>query len=317
METEKQWKRAVVALKEASELDRATAWKLFSSDTLEKDSSVAIIMLSQYKALFKNALKEALKSDIVHVPCTQCSDNVRDTDAFDLLKEYKDELQEYVNFLSWFTINIKPRDEDGHEIVYELSRTHAITPPADQTTISELKESLERILTQSSATLEQKLSEINELKDQISSTTGSIAAIAESSAALARATATQPVTSKLAELESKLSETNGAISAIAASVAVLGAVVPPDLSSRIAEMGGQLTQLRKAVIDNSTTELLAKLDTNIGMKIEGIDDLIKRSSQEATQTANRNSESIKEFSSKIESNTQNKVDEVSLMFTQV
>jgi hypothetical protein len=88
IDTQKQWRRAVDGLRAMTEQERAYVWKLFSSDNLKLESPAALIIHSQYKALFKSAVREA-KEDDIHA----CSDRT-DNNTMELLKEYRERLDE-------------------------------------------------------------------------------------------------------------------------------------------------------------------------------------------------------------------------------
>jgi len=98
LDTQKQWKRAVDALRSMTELERAQAWKLFSADNLKLESSAALIVHSQYKALFKAAVREAAKSEnFIDVPLHCDTD-----DTTELLREYRARLDEFAELLAGF-----------------------------------------------------------------------------------------------------------------------------------------------------------------------------------------------------------------------
>jgi len=98
LDTQKQWKRAVDALRGMTELERAQAWKLFSADNLKLESPAALIVHSQYKALFKAAVREAAKSEIFIDAPLHCDTD----DTTELLREYRARLDEFAELLAGF-----------------------------------------------------------------------------------------------------------------------------------------------------------------------------------------------------------------------
>ena len=89
-EPERQWIRAVTALKSMTELEKVHAWQLFSSDNLKLEAPSAVIMHSQYKMLFKAAVREARPED--ETEC--CSHNSNSVDLVELLEKYRIRLEE-------------------------------------------------------------------------------------------------------------------------------------------------------------------------------------------------------------------------------
>jgi hypothetical protein len=98
LDTNNQWKRAVDALRSMTELEKAQAWKSFSADNLKLESSSALIVHSQYKALFKAAIREAAKNEFFLDMPLHCDTN----DAAELLKDYRTRLDEFAELLAGF-----------------------------------------------------------------------------------------------------------------------------------------------------------------------------------------------------------------------
>ena len=118
-DTENQWRRAVVALSKMTELERAQAWKLFSSDNLKLESSAAIITHSQYKTLFKHALREAVgPKEQIGV----CASDTGGEEIMSTLKHYIDMLEEYKFFLATFTVsfNIDGEDATAPKLIHQV-----------------------------------------------------------------------------------------------------------------------------------------------------------------------------------------------------
>jgi hypothetical protein len=119
LDTQNQWKRAVDALRGMTELERAQAWKLFSADNLKLESPGALIVHSQYKALFKAAVREAAKCEIfVDVPLHCDTD-----DTTELLREYRARLDEFAELLAGFSYFYRKDSPDND------TDTPAVTDP--------------------------------------------------------------------------------------------------------------------------------------------------------------------------------------------
>jgi hypothetical protein len=91
LDVEKQWVRAIGGLAPMTHLQRAQVWADLSSHTLSMDAQRAPVVLSQYKALYKAALKEidARRGGGGGV-CDESEGAV-----WDMLKEYKKALETF------------------------------------------------------------------------------------------------------------------------------------------------------------------------------------------------------------------------------
>ena len=85
LEVEKQWLRAIRGLAPMTHLQRAQVWADLSSHTLSIDTQRAPVVLSQYKALYKAALKAV---DVLRKE-SEGGYDTSGTEVWDLLKEYR------------------------------------------------------------------------------------------------------------------------------------------------------------------------------------------------------------------------------------
>jgi hypothetical protein len=90
LDVEKQWLRATSGLAPMTHLQRAQVWADLSSHTLSMDAQKAPVVLSQYKALYKAALKTVDAQLHVH---SGDGEGVCDGAVWEMLEEYKDALE--------------------------------------------------------------------------------------------------------------------------------------------------------------------------------------------------------------------------------
>ena len=114
LDVENQWRRARVGLANMTDLERAQVWKALSSQTLTLEQHKAAVVFSQYKTLYKAALKNGATETM-----TCCAARGTD-DAMAVLKEYRDQLLIYYQFMQSF--QIKETDESNTELIVEVNK---------------------------------------------------------------------------------------------------------------------------------------------------------------------------------------------------
>ena len=114
LDVENQWRRARVGLANMTDLERAQLWKALSSQTLTLEQHKAAVVFSQYKTLYKAALKNGATETM-----TCCAARGTD-DAMAVLKEYRDQLLIYYQFMQSF--QIKETDESNTELIVEVNK---------------------------------------------------------------------------------------------------------------------------------------------------------------------------------------------------
>jgi hypothetical protein len=141
LEIETQWKRATDGLKRMDALQRAQVWTTLSSHTLNMEQPRAMVVFSQYKALFKAALKsddEETQSQCCECKCDGSQPTGGDNQQLmldikevikksefmgevrikfeNILDEYREKLQEYHMFLTALKTTVD-RDGDANLIL--------------------------------------------------------------------------------------------------------------------------------------------------------------------------------------------------------
>jgi hypothetical protein len=99
LDTDKQWQRARDGLTHMTKLKRAQVWISLSSHTLTMDSPTAPVILSQYKALYKAALKSLEENNDVCEARCECG-NVPDGGGGNTMTPSKDILTTHTNALT-------------------------------------------------------------------------------------------------------------------------------------------------------------------------------------------------------------------------
>ncbi len=92
LDVDTQWRRAKSGLAEMTDLERVQVWTALSSHTLSMDEKTAPVVFSQYKTLYKAALKKT--PDTCQVKLHESED------ATVMLDEYKQCLEKYQGFLT-------------------------------------------------------------------------------------------------------------------------------------------------------------------------------------------------------------------------
>ena len=111
LDVENQWTRARVGLENMTELEKAQVWTILSSHTLTMEQQKAAVVLSQYRTLYKAAIKKEIHEA---VNCTAQGSE----DTLKLLKEYKVLLNQYNEFMQSFQIIVN--NEDKETLILEL-----------------------------------------------------------------------------------------------------------------------------------------------------------------------------------------------------
>ena len=154
LDTESQWRRAVKALRASTALERTQAWTLFSSDNQKLESPAALIAHSQYKMLFKSALKEALGEEVG--TCVTVGN-----EDMEMLNEYREELQSFRKFLSYYTPYVvdAPSESDT-----ESGTPAEVRPTANLVTYVDMKRLHEMVDRKKTSELKTLNDNIEELK---------------------------------------------------------------------------------------------------------------------------------------------------------
>ncbi len=107
-DTEQQWQRALYAVREMDVLEKILLWISLSRSTLDLPATERVVVLSQYKVLYKNALKETdLKID-AGIPQSQREAR----DLVHLVKKYHDALSSLAAFVQ-LHIDIDESSDDS------------------------------------------------------------------------------------------------------------------------------------------------------------------------------------------------------------
>jgi hypothetical protein len=257
LDIDRQWLRAKDGLALMTELERAQVWTALSSHTLTMDAQRAPVVLSQYRTLYKAALRNS-RADSIECPCTgsaplvlnSTSNSRADEGLLETLENYRETLSNYRAFLSSF--NIMPSDDTQllmqvSRVIQESELVHILT----QAFKDELKADLQQVITNQGQIPAANNTDLTQLKAAVAS----IQAEKANEASLTKINSTlEEMKGRLADLTSKMD--NSSIGALSTQVRA-GTQAIETVANNHAELAAKVETIASAlrVFEVSTNAL--------------------------------------------------------------